>query len=285
MTSRSHKEQILKHLTDSRNRSILTILHDAARPLHVTELTEQLVARETTIINSSDYEDALDRVRISLHHKRLPKLAEAGLLEYDRNQSVVTVRDSTTVDATWIDVDQIDNWLARLQTGSRADEQTIGILEGREDVIEHGRHLADVATDDLFCMYVSDDLLEEECIRRAEDAIRRGVDIYLGSQNPTVRDLTRKHLPEATVWEPQLDVMNARSQYPRVGRFVFADREKIMLALIDEPDADGTSRETAMIGEGKNNPLVVLARELLGSRLDHLDYQSETLQDDLPFEL
>ncbi len=39
-----------------------------------------------------------------------------------------------------------------------------------------------------------------------------------------------------------------------------------------------------MVGDGRANPLVTLVRELLGPRLEHLDYQSDQFLDELPFE-
>lgn len=77
--------------------------------------------------------------------------------------------------------------------------------------------------------------------------------------------------------------MNDRTRYPKVSRLIFADRETVVVGLWTESD-DGTKTEVAMIGEGASNPLVVLARELLGSRLDHLEYQSDDFLGDLPFE-
>lgn len=77
--------------------------------------------------------------------------------------------------------------------------------------------------------------------------------------------------------------MNDRGRYPKVSRLIFADRETVVVGLWEKSD-DGTETEVAMIGEDEANPLVVLTRELLGSRLDHLDYQSDDFLGDLPFE-
>ncbi|WP_433631724.1 DUF7344 domain-containing protein [Halomicrococcus sp. NG-SE-24] len=281
METDPRSERIDGLLADGCNRSILTVLDKAGRSLHVMELAERLVAREMPVARTSQYEDELDRVRISLHHYRLPKLDEAGLVEYDSTANVAKSRDSTDVDADWLDAGRIDEQLDRLTNGSEAAESDVGTIEGREMVIEHGRHLADEATDELFLMYVREDLLEDECICHAVDAIERGVDIYLGSQNRNVRDVTRRRLPEATIWEPDLDWMNAPSRYPKVGRLVFADREKVMLGLLEE-SADAHA-ETAVVGEGETNPLVVLVRELLGPRLDHLDFQSDDFRQTFSF--
>ena len=278
----SHEEAILRLVSEAHNREILTILENAGRPLHVDGLAERIAARTVSADGSAGSEEELERVRISLHHDRLPKLADAGLVEYDREDNVVARRDRPAVDAEWTDFDDVEQLLDRFHTGSGADGATVGTIEGREAVIEHGRRLADEAEEELFLMYVSTDLLEAECIRYARDAMERGVDIYLGSNNSSVRDLTRERLPEVTIWEPQSDWLNAPSSYPTVGRLVLADREKVMLALLDDPDSDSNA-ETAMIGEGEDNPLVALVRDLLGPRLDHLDYQSEDFRSQLPF--
>lgn len=170
----------------------------------------------------------------------------------------------------------IDELSARFRNGSPGEE-TVGTIEGRESVIARGQQLFEEADEELFLMFVSDELLADGCITRLQDAIERGVDVYLGSQTREVRDLVRRRVPEATIWEPQQDWLNVSSQYPRIGQFVFADRQALMLALLDESESDGNYTETALTGEGETNPLVLLARELLGPRLDHLDYQSEDL--------
>ncbi len=80
-----------------------------------------------------------------------------------------------------------------------------------------------------------------------------------------------------------MDWMYEQSNFPKVSRLIVADRESVVVGLWrDGPD--GSKSEVAMVGEGKTNPLVVLVRELLGSRLDHLDYQSDDFLGNLPFE-
>lgn len=124
-------------------------------------------------------------------------------------------------------------------------------------------------------MVTTDGLLEDGCLRRLQDAIDRGVDVYLGSQTQAVRDLVRERVPGVVVWEPQMDWLNLPPEYEKVGRLVFADREAIMLGTLGGKTEEDIRAETAITGAGKNNPLVVLMREMLGSRLDHLDTQSE----------
>jgi hypothetical protein len=276
------KEQI-RHLIDSRNRTVLDFLDDAGGSLHVEELAERLVSDDVTMVDSSVYEEQLERALISLHHNRLPKLTEVGLVAYDHETNIVTSRASA-ISTEEVQNETIITGLAEyLQTSSETAENQVEVIIGRESIIQYGRQLADEAEEEIFCMYTNPDLLEEACIHHGEQALNRGVQMCIGSQNSQVRDLTRKHLSKATIWEPQLDVLNTSSS-PRLGRIVLIDRRKVLLGILDEPDADGTHpKETALVGEGKDHPLVVLVRELLGPRIDHLDYQSDDFRSGTPY--
>lgn len=282
MTMGSHEDRVLHLVTDARNRAILSVLNGADGPLHVEELAKRLVARDAAVFESSRHGGELKRVLISLHHNRLPKLSDAGLVEYDYDENVVSDVDYSTVDPEWLEFELLDEILARFRPERRADEDVVGVIEGRENVYEYTRQLADEAEDELFLIFLSDDLLDEDCLPHARNAIDRGVELRVGTRNPDVREFFRTNLPGATIWEPQLDWTNDPSRYPRLGRLVLADREKVAFGFLDEPDSDGESVETAMVGEGERNPLVVLVRELLGPRLDHLDYQSADFADRLP---
>lgn len=267
-------EEIIRLLTDSTNREILTTLTDAPRGLSVTELAERLVSAD---------EKELDRTLISLHHEYLPRLDEVGLIAYDQDENVVTTGHRSTSDADWMDVEALDELLSQFGTGQRPNERTVGRLEGCEAVYDYSRELAGRADDELFLIYASDELLDEACLPYAENAIERGVELHAGAKNHAAREFFRERLPEATIWEPQMDWMYERANYPKVSRLIVADRETVVVGLWDE-DATGAKTEVAMVGEGRTNPLVVLTRELLGPRLDHLDYQSDEFLGDLPFE-
>lgn len=279
----SDEDRVIRLIAETRNRAVLSILNDAARSLTVTELAERLVAHDAPETNATADESELQRVVLSLHHDELPRLDEADLIDYDPDANVVSYETYPSVSAEWLDLELIDELLSCFGSGGSAGDERVGVVEGRDDVIEYGRHLADGAETELFCMYVCADLLEEGCIQSAQDAIERDVELTLGTRDPAVRELVRDRLPEATVWEPQLDWLNDPAQYPTIGRLIFADRKRVMLALMDDADADGRT-ETAIVGDGADNPLVVLVRELLGARLDHLDYQNEDLLAELPFE-
>lgn len=267
-------EEIIRLLTDSTNRAVLTVLTESSHKLSVTEIAEQL---------ASEDEGDIKQTVISLHHNYLPRLDEGGLIEYDRDENIVTCENYSTDNAEWMDIDVLDGLLSQFGPGRKTDESTVGRLEGREDVYDYCRGLVDRAEDELFLIYASDELLDEECLPHAERAIERGVELHAGTKDRAAREFFRERLPDATIWDPQMDWMYEQSSYPKVSRLIVADRANVAVGLWDE-DADGTKTEIAMIGEGTTNPLVVLTRELLGSRLDHLDYQSDEFLGNLPFE-
>ncbi|WP_049914142.1 DUF7344 domain-containing protein [Haloterrigena salina] len=270
----SEDEEIIRLLIDATNREILTALNESPRGLSITELAEHLASAD---------EQELERTIVSLHHEYLPRLDEVGFVAYDHDENIVTTGRRSADDVDWMDVEALDELLSQFGTGRRLDEHTVGRLEGRKAVYDYCRELADRADDELFLIYASDELLDEACVPHAENAIDRGVDLHAGTKNDAAREFFRERLPEATIWEPQMDWMYERANYPKVSRLIVADRETVVVGLWDE-DATGSRTEVAMIGEGQTNPLVVLTRELLGPRLDHLDYQSDEFLGSLPFE-
>lgn len=267
-------------LSDPDNVAILHVLEATAEPLGVRELAVKLLERDVDVVRTAEFERQIEERRTTLHHRCLPKLSDAGLLEYDPETNRVQSGGPSTPAVEWTDEASIAAVADSMPTGDDEDSP-IGTISGRESVLQYGRTLADRAESELFCLYVSEELLKDECVRRCRDAIERGVTMYLGSHDPNVRQLASDRLPEATVWEPQYDWLNDRSS-ASVGRLVLADRRRVMLAVVDEP-ADGTDpEETAIVGEGEDHPLVVLVRDLLGPRLDHLDFQSSDFRSQLP---
>lgn len=78
-----------------------------------------------------------------------------------------------------------------------------------------------------------------------------------------------------------MDWMYPDSKFPKISRLILAVRNEVVLGQWLKNG--NTKQEVAMIGDGTTNPLVVLVRELLGARIDHLDYQSDDLLEQLPF--
>lgn len=276
------EEEFLRLLADTTNRAVLTVLDGAERGLSVAAIAERIVSQDGPS-GSSEYEDELEGTIISLHHNHLPRLESAGLVEYDPETNVVSSGNASSIDAEWMDFGILDELLSRFRIGAGADESAVGLLEGRESVYEYCRNAADTAEHELFLIYSSDELLNEDCLPQAKEAVERGVEFYAGAKSRDAREFFRESLPEATIWDPQVDWMYDQSNCPTISRLVVVDRETVAVGLWKRA-GEGEKTEVAMIGEGETNPLVVLVRELLGSRLDHLDYQSDDFMGNLPFD-
>lgn len=274
-------DEILASLAHKRRRIILSVLAEYERPLSRVALAREIAAHETE--NEQSVASAtIDNLCLSLHHFHLPKLVDAGLVEYDARSGAVSYRSHPLLEnETWFDLHLTETPRAIFSVAEPS--QDIWRLEGRDNVVEHCRALCEYADEELFLMYTDEDLIEEACLQCLQDAIDRGVDVYIGTQTKAIRDRVREELPEATLWEPQRNWMNLPPEREKVGRLLFADREAIMLGTLSKQNEHGIQTETAITGSGENNALVLLVRELLGSRLDHLDAQSEDFLDQIPF--
>ncbi|MDQ2049448.1 hypothetical protein RBH26_03020 [Natronolimnohabitans sp. A-GB9] len=83
-------------LTDATNRAIVAALDDSARKLTVDELAERVVSEDGTGPRASASE-------------------EAGLLEYDRDENLVTRGTHSTVDAERTAITAVDELLERFR--------------------------------------------------------------------------------------------------------------------------------------------------------------------------
>lgn len=273
-------DAVLGNLAHRRRRVILSVLEDREDAIGRNELAKEVVAHERSDGVDDRSADAIADLVAELHHVHLPKLEQADLLTYDTETGAVRYEGHPALVEEWLQFRPDGTSSAIVPTARNPDD--IWTIEGRDNVIARGQSLFEQADDELFLMVTTDGLLEDGCIRRLQDAVERGVDIYLGSQTQRVRDIVRERVPEAVIWEPQMDWLNLPPEYEKVGRLVFADRKVVMLATIGEETDVGFHEESAITGSGKNNPLVVLMREMLGSRLDHLDAQSEDFLSKIP---
>lgn len=269
-------DAVLRALRANRRRYALAALAGAEKQtLDRATLARRVLAKETDCAPADVPEEAVADARIDLHHVHLPALESAGLLTYDDGQA--TYEGHSDLDPAWLDFEP-----DALSGAAPSGHHDVWTIEGRDSIVTRGQRLFERADDELFLMVTTDGLLEGGCVRRLREAVDRGVDVYVGSQTQAVRDLVREEVPGATIWEPQLDWLNLPPRYGRLGRLVFADREAVMLATLGEEGADGVTRETAVTGEGPNNSLVVLLRQMLGTRLDHLDMQSADFRSQIP---
>ncbi|SDK16781.1 DUF7344 domain-containing protein [Natronorubrum texcoconense] len=272
-------------LADSRRRTILAVLANQYHPISTETLARDVAAREAGIAERDVSRERLETVLTSLVHVHLPRLNDADLVGYDSETSSVSYEGHPELRVEWLgdESDRVESATESTSGESVSDSSDdVRTLRGRESIVTAGQSLCERAEDELFMMFTTTGLLEEGCFRRVEDAIDRGVDVYVGSRDPRVREIVRDRAPEAVLWEPQQNWLDLPPNGESVGRLVFADREAVLLGTLGTPAADGEYDETALLGEGADNGFVVLMRQLLGSRLDQLDVPIETGQSEIP---
>jgi hypothetical protein len=266
--------------SDTHTGAALELLASERRRIVIDHLrTEEETTVDELVTVVTEESDDGENVHVSLVHRHLPKLADADAISYDRTGDERQV----TYEGLPVDDAKIDELMTDggTETPSDTTVRTAGnevrTLEGRDDIVAHGQSLFARADDELFVMVTTDGLLAPLCLDRLRDAVDRGVNVYVGSQTRAVRDTVREDVPGATIWEPRRNWLDLPPTRDRLGRLVFADREAVMLGTIGEE-----GNEQALVGRGENDAVVILLRELLGERLDHLDGQSEDVLSHLP---
>lgn len=273
-----NQSEKLRLLSYQQYREIMTVLNDEGQSVQLTTLANRLYDRDSGTFRK--LETTPEQIRISLHHCDLPKLDDVGLVKYDVGQNVVIPTQFGVVDPDWLNLEFFGEFLSRFDPDRGRD--TVGVVEGRDDILKTAQRLVAKADEELFLM-IDDDSVFEECIHSVDAAIERGTHVTFGTRHAELRHTVRRQFSDITLWDPQLDWMNSPSRNPKIARLVISDRDQVLLAIRDESDADERPTELALIGEGEENPLVVLVRELMGPRLDHLDYQSDDFRSKLPF--
>ncbi|ELY43720.1 DUF7344 domain-containing protein [Natronorubrum sulfidifaciens] len=275
-------DRLLDALQPARCRLSCAILARQRGELAVADLAAMITAHEEECrlvdLEESDWRP----VATALRHNYLPSLAAADLVEYDHSSETVSLNaEAATWRADWLTASPLREVVVGLeamqkQAGSDGDERetnaeqggtgTYWTIDGGARVIERGHEIADSADEELFVTAPDEEMTRQCCLERWQAATERGVDVYIGSRSPRVRDTVRSAVPEATVCKPQFDWLNFPVDDIHHGRIVFADRERVMLVTAD--DADDCA--SAITGDGPANALVKLVREHIGPRLDQL---------------
>lgn len=115
-------DEFLELLADRRRRYALYCLDEADETVvSLEELSDQVVQRERNWDDDgTPAEDHGENVRIELHHNHLPRLSDAGLIDYDSRTKTVNNREGSSL-IKWVqnDVNELPH-LRALFTTTRA---------------------------------------------------------------------------------------------------------------------------------------------------------------------
>lgn len=81
------REDVFDALGHDRRRRVLDVLDEAGTALSLSDLARSVARREHAPRHPMD--ETVKRVRISLYHRHVPKLEDAGLVDYDPDDRTV----------------------------------------------------------------------------------------------------------------------------------------------------------------------------------------------------
>lgn len=90
------KDTIFTVLSNERRRRVLAVLRDTSEGSDIGELSRQLAAWENDVAVDQVTYKQRKRVYTSLHQTHLPKLADVGVVDYDRDRGTVAIDERAT---------------------------------------------------------------------------------------------------------------------------------------------------------------------------------------------
>lgn len=151
-------------LTNRRRQLVLSQLQEH-ESMTLRDLAEQIAVSDLRTDIESLSEEAIDEVEIALHHVHTPKLAEAGYVEYDSRNQIISLTDAGRRKSIENECDQVDpRASSRISVNLRPE--TVDLLHGiirRDD-----RFDARMDYDDVISEVLSDARVERESEEEAQ---------------------------------------------------------------------------------------------------------------------
>ena len=95
-------DAVFRLLADRTRRILFSLLGGNDEQVHVDDLAERVAAWKGDKPVTEVTADERETVKIELHHKHLPMLADAGVLDYDRETKTLPRRGQPTAVAEWL---------------------------------------------------------------------------------------------------------------------------------------------------------------------------------------
>ncbi|WP_222918369.1 ArsR family transcriptional regulator [Natrinema sp. SYSU A 869] len=116
---RLSKDVIFELLKNRRRREVLAYLLEADETVTLGELAEQIAAWENDTEVNALSSDQRKRVYVALYQTHLPKMDDAGIVEYDQDRGLISLADNADLLMMYLDTDshrqdRWDRWYAGL---------------------------------------------------------------------------------------------------------------------------------------------------------------------------
>ncbi len=106
------KDVIFELLKNRRRREVLTYLLDTDGTVTLGELAEQIAAWENDTTVNALSSDQRKRVYVALYQTHLPKMDDAGIIDYDQDRGLIALSDNADLLVMYLDTDshRTDRW-------------------------------------------------------------------------------------------------------------------------------------------------------------------------------
>ncbi|UTF55456.1 DUF7344 domain-containing protein [Natronosalvus rutilus] len=113
------KDVIFELLKNRRRREVLAYLLEAEETVTLGELAEQIAAWENDTDINALSSDQRKRVYVALYQTHLPKMDDAGIVDYDQDRGLITLADNADLLVMYLDTDthrreRWDRWYAAM---------------------------------------------------------------------------------------------------------------------------------------------------------------------------
>lgn len=161
-------------------------------------------------------------------------------------------------------LDQSLNEIDQQKESPAQSSQEVWSLSGRKSVAARTCQIITEADEEIILVVGSESVLTEELFDALDATIDRGVEVVLGAIASPTRTQIRERLPDAYVFETELDWLEGTDEDdPSIGVLLVVDRNVLLVSSQIEHGPDEDRTETAVFGSGFTNGLVVVARRLL----------------------
>lgn len=93
LAASSDPDALLGVLSNSRRRFVLSCLEEHATPMALADVADELATRERDAPIREIPEDDVAAIDMSLYHVHVPKLSDAGLVEYSQERDAVALAE------------------------------------------------------------------------------------------------------------------------------------------------------------------------------------------------
>lgn len=168
--------------------------------------------------------------------------------------------------------------LESLDKESNGDDSNVWTTTGTDTITRRAIGFIDQGDEEIVLIVKGEQVISEGLLERLRVAQERGVAMYLGTLSETVHERLQETVPDATVFESELEWLQPQTgeEDEAIGRLLLVDRDMLLLSSLEQHP----HRESALWSEGIGNGLLVIARRLLASGLDGSNELRQAADDD-----